>query len=373
LARKSRRLILMLLSMAVALLALGISACGGDDGGSGGGGGDDDVNAVLKETFSKEKKIDSGKLSVNLTAKLEGVQQISGPISVKVSGPFENVGENRFPRVDLDLTASASGQTFRAGAVSNGDKGFVSFQGTNYVLPDSQFRQLKRQVEQAAKQNDDSSSPEFGALGINPRNWLKDAKEVGTENVAGAETTHISADVDVAKLLDDVDHLLKRSGELGLNQQQQQQLPKSIPESTKKQIIDAVKEASFDLYTGKDDKTLRRLDLEVAFEVPEDARKDVQGLKSGNIDFSIEISDLNQGQKIVAPKNARPLKELQQQLGATGFGSLGGSSGSGSTGSSGSGSSAGSTVDSATQRKYLKCVQKASGTDELRQCANLLK
>jgi hypothetical protein len=364
LARQSRRLILTLLSAAALLAAaLAIAACGGGDGG---GGGNGDVDSLLKETFGENKNVESGRLSLDLTAKLQGIQQLSGPVSIKVSGPFENVGKNKFPRVDLDVTASASGQTFRAGAVSTGDKGFVNFQGTNYVIPDSQFQRLKRQVEQAQRQNDNQSTPEFGALGINPRNWLKNAKNEGTENIAGEETTHISADVDVPKLLDDIDHLLKRSGELGLNQQQQQQLPKSIPESTKKKIDDAVKEATFDVYTGKNDKTLRRLDLHLSFDVPEDVQKDVQGLKSGDIDFSIEVSNVNKPQQIQAPKNARPLKELQQQLGATGFGSLGSRSG-------GRVGGAGNTTDTATQQRYLKCVQKASGTEELRKCADLLK
>ena len=41
----------------------------------------------------------------------------------------------------------------------------------------------------------------------------------GTEEVAGTETIHIAADVDVGKLFDDIDGLLKRAGDLGLTEQ----------------------------------------------------------------------------------------------------------------------------------------------------------
>jgi hypothetical protein len=92
--------------------------------------------------------------------------------------------------------------------------------------------------------------------------------------------------------------------------------------------------------------------------------------------LSLEIADINKPQSIEAPKSAKPLSELQKQLGSSGFGSLGSQGGSGSgSGSSGSGSSgsSGAGVSPEVQKRYLKCVQNAKGTSELNKCSDLLK
>jgi hypothetical protein len=397
LAARDTRVPAILLVLFALLAVTAFAGCSGED---------EDASEVISETFSKQKRINSGKLSLDLSADVEGVPQLSGPLTLKVSGPFETP-EDGFPKLDLDLTAGGAGQSFQGGAVSTGEKGFLTFQGTDYVIPDSQFARIKREVEQAQKENDDSKQPSLGALGVQPREWLKDPKNEGTEDIAGAEAIHIAADVDVAKLLDDIDGLLKRAGQLGLSEQQQQQLPEAIPPTVKKQIVDSVNEAKLDLYTGKDDKILRRVELSLKFEIPEDVRSEFQGLKSGRIDFKFEIADVNEPQTIEEPEKAKPLRELQRQFsgelgglggGSSGSGSSGGGGGSGS-GSSGSGDSSGGgggssgssndatpggsneldtggglgNVDTDAARRYLRCVERAQGTSKLRECAELLK
>jgi hypothetical protein len=368
------RLIGSLIALALFLAALALTACG-DDSASG-----QDVNQVITDTFNGKKDVNSGKLEVDLTAKLAGIAQLSGPISLKIDGPFENTGKNTLPKLDLNLTATGAGQDFNAGAVSTGEQGFIKYQNTYYAVPDRLYAQFKRQFERAQSQQKDSNQPSLGALGINPRDWLKNPKDEGTEDVGGTETIHIAADIDVPKLLDDVDNLLGKAGKLGLNRQQQAQLPKEIPPGVKSQLADAVKEAKVDVYTGKDDKALRRLKVHLRFEVPSELRQQAQGLSSGEIAFTLQIADLNQPQTITAPKGAKPLSDLQRQLGAAGLGNLGGSSGSGS-GSSGGGSSGGGGsvtpapggTSSPQAQRYLKCVEKAKAAADIQQCAALLK
>jgi hypothetical protein len=382
----------MVMLAAIAVLAAVLLGCGSSG---------EDPDDVIAKTFRGEGRIKSGDLRLDLSARLEGVPQLSGPVTLKMGGPFESLGEKEFPRLDLDLTASAGGQNFSAGVVSTGDKGFFSFEGVDYIVPDSQFERIKREIERA--QREDPEQPDLGALGVHPKQWLKDPTDEGTEDIAGTETIHIAGDVNVAKLLEDIDDLLKRAGQLGLSEQQQQQLPEALPPSVKRQIEDAVKEARLDLYTGKEDKILRKVEVNIKFEIPENLRDDVQGLRSGDIDFSLEIADLNEPQTINEPKDARPLRELQRRLrglGSLGGGASGGSGGSGSgqgggsgssspgsggfsespRGGSGSGSGSGSepesrggNVDQGAARRYLRCVEKASGTDELRECADLLR
>jgi hypothetical protein len=390
----SARLPRLLAAVSALLLAValsGLAACGGDGGG-------ENVDKVLNQTFGGGQKIDSGELSMNLTADLKGVPTVTEPITVKVGGPFENQGKNRVPKLDLDLSANAGGQSFRAGVVSTGQKGYISFQGTDYVVPANIFSQFRSELR---KQQRDSNkdTPDLATLGVHPRDWLKNPKDRGTEDVEGVETIHIAADVDVPKLLDDIDELLKKTGQLGLTKAQREQLPGSISNTVKKQITDSVSKASFDVYTGKDDKILRKLDVKLQFDVDKKLRQQTAGVESGNVHFTVQIANLNKPQQITEPRNARPLSELQNQLEAAGaLGALGGSSGGGSGtggsgggttgggGSSGGGSSgsgggtdlgtgggAGGGASTAQQRRYLRCVRGASSVDDIRKCGDLLK
>ena len=355
---------------AALMLAVALFACGG------GGDGGENVSQVLDQTFRSGQKVDSGKLTLDASAKLEGVAQLSGgPVSVKMNGPFDGLDEKiadtgKIPRADLKLSASAAGQTLQAGFTSTGDKLYLNFRGKDYVLPESQFRRLKRQLAQAQAEDQKDNSPDLEALGIRPRNWLKDASNEGTEEIDGVETVHVKGGVDVNKMLDDFDRLLKRANELNLSQQQLRQLPGGIPKSTKQQIVDAVDKAELDLYTGKDDKVLRKLTAKIKFNVPENLRQQAGGLRSGEVDFALQVTEVNKPQTIEAPKSAKPLSQLQRELGTSGFGSLGGQSGSGTQTTPGGGSSRPSKRQS---RRYLKCVQKAKVTAELNQCAQLLR
>src|SRR4051794_33734604 len=149
-ALPSRLRLLPLLILALfAALVFGIAACGSD-----GGGSDENAEKVINETFSGKKDVKSGKLDLSATAKLEGTgaaAQLDEPVSLKLSGPFESRGNDALPEVDLNLEVSGGGQTFTAGALTTGEEAFISYQGTDYKVPDNQFQRYKRQIERDAK------------------------------------------------------------------------------------------------------------------------------------------------------------------------------------------------------------------------------
>ena len=155
---------------------LGLAACGG-----GGGGGDEDATAVINETFSSKKDVNSGKLDMSVTAKLEGTgaaAQLDEPVSIKLGGPFQSRGKDALPEVDLDLSVSGGGQTFTAGALTTGDAAFISYQGTDYRVPENQFQRYKRQIERDARNDKDKSNNfSFAQLGINPRELDREPQE----------------------------------------------------------------------------------------------------------------------------------------------------------------------------------------------------
>jgi hypothetical protein len=332
-------------------LVVALSACGGKSSG--------DVKATLDKAFSTPIK--SAKVNLDVSLKLDGVKELNGPVKLSVQGPYESGGKQTIPKVDFDIAASAAGQNFSAGFISTGENAWVGFQGQNYEVGSQAVAQVNRQIQQASGKQKQGLSQ----FGIDPSDWLTDAKDEGTDSVFGVETQHVSAALDVSAFLDDVNQLVQKAGG---NLAGGTKAPQLTP-AEKKQIEDVVKDPRFDVYVGKDDNIIRRLSADLKFDVPKQQQAQLSGLSGGTLSFSIEFADVGKPQTITAPSSAKPLSELTSQLG--GLGSLlGGGSGSGSSGgSSGSGPSA------AALQAYSKCLQKAdpSKPAELQKCADLLK
>ena len=349
---------------ALLLLCLGVilvAGCGGD-----GESADEstDVNELLEQTFTGEHKVDSGKLDLSLRIEAQGgsSSQLQGPVSLELSGPFETQGEGKLPKFDMDASFEGAGQSFQAGLASTGDKGFVNFQGTEYEVSDQVFQQFKAGYEQAQKQateqNKDQQS--LATLGIDPRRWLTDAKNAGEAKVGDTDTIKITGGVDVTKLLDDVNAALEKARGLGV--QGSEGLPEKLTDEQKKQAADAIKNLAVEIYTGKDDSTLRRMVVNMDVTAPESA----SGGGSGTLSLDFSLLDLNEDQEIEAPSGAKPFDQLLGQLGGLGLG--GATSGGGSaTPAPGGGASA------ADLKKYSDCVT-AAGSDnaKIAKCAELL-
>jgi hypothetical protein len=343
--------------LALAALAFVLAACGGSDSGGGSsGGGSGDAETLLRQTFTGTHKIRSGKANIDLRVDVSGDASIRGPITVNISGPFESVGTDQLPKFDLALDANAQGQGFKAGLTSTSDQLFVNFGGTSYEVPASVMARLKASYRRSQQQQGSSKRMDLRALGLDPLSWLQDPTVVGTESIGGVDTDHISAGVDVGALLDDLDSLLAR-GIPGLPTGQR--IPRHIPDSDRKQIEDAIKNAKVEVWSGQSDHTLRKATLALTVDIPR---------SSTTLDLllSIELTDLNQPQTINAPTTTRPLSELLGQL--QGF--LGGAFGGGGLGGS-SGSSGG--ASSQQLQAYSACVQRAgSNVQEAQKCADLL-
>ena len=345
-----------------ALLAVVVAGCGG---GGGGAAADEDasVDELLQQTFSGKKKVDSGKLDLTLKIDLQGgSSRVQGPISLRLSGPFETQGEGKLPKFDVDASFEGAGQNLQAGLTSTGDKAFVNFQGTDYAVSDRVFQQFKAGYEQAQKQSADKGNQQsLATLGIDPRRWLTDAKNAGEAKVGDTDTIKITGGVDVNKLLDDVNTALDKARNLGV--QGSDTLPEKLTDKQKQEAADAIKDLSVEIYTGKDDTTLRRMLVTMGVDAKDDAGG---GATSGTLILDFSLLELNEDQSIEAPSGAKPFDELLGELGGLGLGGAG-ASGSGSSGSGTGGASA------EDLKKYSDCVTEAgSDTAKAQKCADLL-
>jgi len=343
------------LSLLLALV-LALAACGGSDEKT---TASTDVNGLLTQTFTGSKEVKSG--SLDLTMKLDttgGEDQLDGPVSVSLSGPFQAQDDGRLPKFKLEAAFEGAGQSIEAGATSTGERGYLSFQGTDYVLEDQVFKQFSAGFEEAQKQGADDSQS-FASLGMDPRKWLTDPKIEGDAKVGDDDTTKITGGVDVGKLLDDVNNALAKASSLGLGSTDQ--VPEKLTEEQKRQVVAAVKDPRVEIYTGKDDQTLRRMVVNLGVD-------EQQSGTTGTLAFDVSITDLNEDQDIAEPADAKPFSELLGQLGGLGLGgaALGGSSGSAESAPSGGGSSE-------DLEKFSQCITDAGeDVEKARKCSDLL-
>jgi hypothetical protein len=343
-----------LLLLLVAALSLGLVAgCGGDDKGKE-ASASTDVNELLKDTFSGDEGIKSGKLDLKADVNANGQA-----ISLKLSGPFQSSGEGKLPQADLDATASFAGQTLELGLTGTEDQAFVRYGKTEYEIPGPVFEQIKAQYEQQAKQGN-GENPSLASLGIDPTKWLTNARNAGEAKVGDTDTIKITGDVDVPKLLDDVNTAMGKLRSVGGGSAAG--LPDQLSEQDKKQAEDAIKDVSVEIYTGADDRIMRRMVVALKLEVPTDS-----GTQPLDVKIDMQFTDVNEDQDIEAPEGARPFSELAAKLQQLGIGlnGLG-------AGASGGGSSSGGPTQQSLD-DYAQCIQEANGDSaKERKCSDAL-
>jgi hypothetical protein len=338
-----------LLSLLVALV-LAVAACGGSDDAA---TASTDVDELLTQTFTGSKEVKSGNLDLSLKLEAQGGEaELEGPVSLRLRGPFQAQDGGKLPKFRLEASFEGAGQSIKAGATSTAEKGFLSFQGTDYAVTPQVFQQFKAGFEQAQKEATEGEEDQsFASLGMDPRKWLTDPRNEGEAKVGDADTIKITGGVDMARLLDDVNAALGKAASLGLGGAGE--VPERLTEAQRRQVIEAVKDPRVEIYTGAEDKILRRMVVNLGVQ---------DSGTSGTVAFDVAITDLNEDQDIAEPADARPFDELLGQLG--GLSALGGTTGSAPSDDAGS---------DADLEEYSKCLSEA-GDDvaKTRECADLL-
>lgn len=348
--------------------AVALAACGSSGSGSSG-----NPNTLLSETFSGTHKVTSGNIDLSLTIDPSGSSTISGPITLSFGGPFQTRGAGKLPESNFTVSASALGRGVSLGIISTGTAGYVTLQGASYQMPQSTFQKLESSFGQlASSQSTSSGSSTLSKLGIHPLHWLTHPTIVGTENVGGAQTTHIHAGVSIPALLSDLNTVLQRASSLGVSGTST--LRSGLPASDQAKIASAIKNPSVDVWTGTKDHTIRRLTITLTLPVTGTTSSQLGGMKSADVNLTMQYANLNQPQTIVAPTSVHPFSQFQAKV-ATFVQQLQGAAGSliGGGASGGAGSGSGSSGSSSNVQKYSQCVQKAAGdVAKMQKCASLL-
>lgn len=374
-------LALCVLALAVPLIA----ACGDDES------SDVDPQTVLDETFDNDERVSSGDLSLSLGGSAEGEQ--GGSFEASLSGPFQGDPDDpaAIPQLDWSgsLTAEGAGQSvsFEGGITVTEDNAFVEYGGNAYEVGAETFGQFKQLAEQASAQQSEAEGLSFteaftqgceqsleaqggdaAACRIDFQAWLGDLSNEGEEEVEGADTVHVSGSVDVETMLQDLAELgaaVPQASSTGVPSEEQVQ-----------QIADAISEASFDLYSGVDDRVLRGIDFNLTLDPSAIPDASEAGIESVDADFSLRLAGVNEEQEISAPSDAQPIDELLGQFGIDpnelgGLGGLGDGTAIPGAGS-GSGGGGGGAPSDADADAYLDCIAEAQTPAEINDCASEL-
>jgi hypothetical protein len=343
-----RRLAFLLLLIG----ALGLVSCGGED----------DERASVEDLLNQAFSGQIASADLKLEAEIELTGLLEDPIRIEAEGPFRT-NKGKLPSADIELRigSDGGGQTITSGVLTTGDRVFLKFQDVYYEQPPEQVRKANEEISRGSGQP-------LSELGLDPRSWLAEAEDEGDADVAGVKTRHVSGTLDVADLMRNVNEFVSRSaGTFGGSRS-------SAPRLTRadiRELSEAVKNPTFDVYVGKADNLIRRISGRIDFDIPEQSREDLGGLTGGRITFSVELRDVNGDQQIEAPAHSRPLKKLTRSLGGGALDGLGGDQVTDEPTDPTDPDSA----DTDEFRRYADCLDKArpEDTEQLQRCADILQ
>lgn len=356
-SRAHRILRRIALAAGAVVLMIAAAGCGGSD--------KPDAGKLLADTFGAGHPIRSGRLDANLRVAGSG-GGLSSPFVLGASGPFTAGDPGRMPRFAIEFQFGPGAPA--AGLISTGRKGYLTLEGQPFILSAATYARMQRSYAQSRSKDAAGRAQDRGglaALGVDPRRWIKDAKVAGERDVSGTPTFHITGSVDVAALLGDVDRILRRTGSLPRTAQTSG-VPDRLDPKVRAAIERSVRDAAIEVDSGKDDHTLRRLQLRLRLAVAASDRPLLGDLRSLDIDLDVALAQLGRKQAIVAPKDARPAAELLQALSSLG------TEGSSAQGTGTTPQTATGTTQSSPSSAYDDCLARA-GNDlrKLQSCAPL--
>jgi hypothetical protein len=221
--------------------------------------------------------IASAVVDADVQLQVRGVPQLSGPVRLRLQGPYVSGGGRTIPKFDWRLNASAAGFPVGGHAVSTGSNVFLTLYGDRYQVG----------TEAVAAANERIAAPPA----VHPRSWLGHPRVDGQGHEGGEDCERISAPLRGEAVARD---LAPIAAGLGLSE------TPSVAGIAKTCI-------------GFDDRTLHELDIGAVVGVPVANRASLGGASSIALDLDVKLSDVGQPQEIAAPGGAggfRPIRDL---------------------------------------------------------------
>jgi hypothetical protein len=254
-------------------------------------GGSSRANQVMSDAAANLGKLRSGDLTLRLVVSpREGTK---GRIGFELRGPFA-LRPGGLPVAKIAYTQIAGAHKGSATFISTGTKAYAEVNGKAYELPASSTSALR----QAAGGSGGAST--FGELRID--NWVKHPVVTDGGKVGGSSTMRVSGDLDVVAAANGLLDLVRQLGRAA----------PTIASDQAKQLENAVKSSSFELWSGRDDHLLRRLLLkaDLGLNVPQSLRRVLGDVVGAKIDFELAVSNPNKPVSVAPPTNPLPSSQL---------------------------------------------------------------
>jgi hypothetical protein len=298
-----------------ALLIAVLVGCGGDDsssgdkaaGDKGGKANSAEVKKLIRQTFGPNAKAKSGNISAVVDINVKGHPRYREPIQVSVVGPFTNEGGQ--PEAMLDVSLALRGGILGGDMYLKDDKAYIGLGSTAYEVPASIAGPLRAPLSKDGNALDAIMS----VFHINPDRWAKNPRIVGNERIAGIDTIHGTAEINTENAFLDLTALAKRLTSLRITEITG--LPRKVDAQDRAALNRSVKTATGNVYTGADDKVLRRARLRMLLRP---SAKDRKRLKFTEIKVSanLDVTDVGSPQKVKVPTNRGSYQALQLSLDA---------------------------------------------------------
>jgi len=272
--------------------------------------GDGSPEAILNNISTDTSAAGPQQIDLNLSVGVNGTPKdpsvaafLSKPVTLKVQGTADTTAK----KTDVTFALAAGPLNFNGAVRQIGDHAWLQLNGKWYTLPANALSSTGGDSTTTTGQSKIDAQQLIAAFG-KPGTIVKDAKLVGTEDVGGVKTDHVSGSVDIPALVKGLSNVMGSVGSSAGTPVSPAQLQSSV-----QQIQQYVKGATVDIYVGQDDHLVHKLSTKIDGTLPADAQASA-GISG--FDLTFDVSSVHADSPNVSPPdNPAPYEQLQSDIG----------------------------------------------------------
>lgn len=292
------------------VLITALIGCGGSksDDASGEKNNVPDAKTLLQQTFGPNEKASSGTLSGTVNVDVEGARRYREPIRITLNGPFAQSGGDP-PEANLSVALARGSSPLGGELILVDEEVLIGLGTTGYRVPGDIAATIRRPLANS----DNALASVLAVFGIAPQRWAKNPRVVGEEKIAGVDTFHVAAKIGAQRFFLDVARLTKILTKLRITEVTG--LPREVDRRARIALAGSVTSASGDIWTGAEDKVLRKASFDMKLKPSAKDRRTL-GFTSMTVDGELTVTDVGRPQKIEAPASRGSYDALQITLDA---------------------------------------------------------
>jgi len=300
-----RRFRIFIVFTVLVSVALAVSACGGSSGGG--------AQEVLDEATLEG--VESGKF--NLFGEFGPQRPGEGSLWFTFSGKFQSQKGKDLPELDLaaDVKSLRNGEKtdFEGGITMLGDgEAYVAFDGTEYKVDPTTYGFVSSTLEES----EEASACQEVVSDRELSEFIEDPSEEDGVDMAGVSVTKVSGEIDGEAAVDALNEM-RRDALCGEQLEAVLGMQPTLTEleESEGQAENPIEGARIELFVDSD-HIVRRIVLQApSIEPPSSIVGGEGGSEIVKLEFDFTLTEVNEPQKITAPKDTKPLSALFVKLG----------------------------------------------------------